>query len=426
MRGQSSNAPLARGEGSGRDRKSRSVVLTLFAAFLTAVCSPEAAATGPPAPPLGLRADSVSRTSVLLSWYVSPRAVRGAGFRVFVNGALSASVRRTTFRVGGLNCGTSYVFAVSTYDRDGRRSKLLSRRLRTSQCGSCFPRPGSCGYPDPAYHNVGIPRGARLRKSGSIILNKNGAVVTGLDVTGDITVNADNVTIEDTRVAHNPATGGFAISAGQHQGLTIKDSEITGGDVFGAKNYLRVYMHNCAECAQYPDEIKDSYFKVDAIAAGAHYEAVYDNSAALDVEHTTILNPHEQTATIFMDTSDPDNVPCESSLTVNDSLLAGGGYLIYPCANSSSAGSSHATITNNRFARCRSHVVAAGSGYICRGYGSASGDGDVVATPTATVTTRTAASSVRPPGCTVARQPGRTTSGTITVTRSGVLETKLW
>jgi hypothetical protein len=141
-------------------------------------------------------------------------------------------------------------------------------------------------------------------------------------------------------------------------------------------------MHDCAECAQYPDKITDSYFMVDKVAAGSHYEAVYDNSATLDVEHTTILNPHEQTATIFMDTSAPDNVPCQDNLTVNNSLIAGGGYLIYACNGSSSAGSSHFAITNNRFARCTtSPVVNAGSGHICKGHGSDSGDGDVVGNP---------------------------------------------
>ena len=214
-------------------------------------------------------------------------------------------------------------------------------------------------------------------------VNTNGAVISGLDVTGQITVNADNVTIQNTKVTCGcEASRGFAITAGQHSGLTLKNVEIDGGNVFAAKTYQSVLMTGCDECAQYADKISDSYFLVNGVANGAHYEASYNNNATEDIEHSTLLNPHEQTATVFMDTFSPGQVPCQDNLTINNSLLAGGGYLFYACYNSTSAGSSHATITNNRFARCTSQpVVDSASGYICQGFGSPSGDGDVVGNP---------------------------------------------
>jgi hypothetical protein len=70
---------------------------------------------------------------------------------------------------------------------------------------------------------------------------------------------------------------------------------------------------------------------------------------------------------------------CQNHLTINNSLLAGGGFLVYPCGNADSAGSSATVITNNRFARCTSQpVVNAASGLICQGFGSPTGNGDTV------------------------------------------------
>ncbi len=61
------------------------------------------------------------------------------------------------------------------------------------------------GRPDAA--DTGVPSGVQLRRSGSITVTQDGAVIEGLDVDGTITVKADNVTIRNTRVsAGDPAT----------------------------------------------------------------------------------------------------------------------------------------------------------------------------------------------------------------------------
>ena len=73
-----------------------------------------------------------------------------------------------------------------------------------------FASPGSRGYPDPAYNSVGVPSGTTLTPSGSITVTTAGAVIDGKDVTGDITVSANNVTIKNTRVTKN--SGGCGAS----------------------------------------------------------------------------------------------------------------------------------------------------------------------------------------------------------------------
>ena len=241
---------------------------------------------------------------------------------------------------------------------------------------------------------MGVPAGTKLRSLGSITVTAPGSVINGLNVSGSISVNANNVTIQNTKV-NCSCPGQFAVfQASNVSGLTIKNSEISGGNVgyFGRDGSIgetmsKVYMWNCDECVQYPSKVTDSYFYLGTPVNGAHYEAIYGNNQTIDVEHVTILNPHEQTATVFMNTNNGSDGPCQNHLTINNSLLAGGGVLFYPCAHGTSAGSSHTTITNNRFARCTTqpttHYGGSWGGTLCAGIGSTTGNGDVVTKPDA-------------------------------------------
>jgi hypothetical protein len=378
--------------GQRRASTRRAVVLVLVATCVGAVCSSAAVATKPPAPPRSIDVRSISKTSIVLAWAATPGgAAHGVRYRVYVNGALRAAVRGTSYRIEGLKCGTSYSFGVRASDAHGRDSNLRSRRISTTPCsGDCFASPGQCGYPDPARGNVGVPAGTTLKPSGSITVTKNGAVVSGVDVSGFIDVRANNVRIENSRIRCNCA-GDFAIhEPNGYSGLTVKDSEISGGNIYagggagGMNSFLRVYMHDCDECIQYDSTITDSYLYIGQAVAGAHYEGIYNGDGTTDIQHSTILNPHSQTAAVFMNTSGGAGGACRNHLTINNSLLAGGGFLVYPCGNANSAGSSTTVITNNRFARCTSRpVVDAASGRICQGFGSPAGDGDAVGTPDA-------------------------------------------
>ena len=103
---------------------------------------------------------------------------------------------------------------------------------------------------------------------------------------------------------------------------------------------------------------------VDSIYSGAHAENIYVCSGLVDVNHSTLINNQPQTATVFGDTI------CGGGNTfkVTNSLLAGGGYVVYPQANSSSA-TGVSTITGNRFARCLTSTVYHPSwgGRLCSG-----------------------------------------------------------
>ena len=80
-----------------------------------------------------------------------------------------------------------------------------------------------------------------------------------------------------------------------------------------------------------------------------HQEDWWFSNNDIVANHDTLLNPSKQTAVIFGETG---HGPCVNHETVTNSLLAGGGYLFYICANNNGTGSSSAiNIRQNRFAR---------------------------------------------------------------------------
>jgi hypothetical protein len=239
--------------------------------------------------------------------------------------------------------------------------------LRTS---NCFSSPRSCGYPDPT--NVGVPAGIPLGASGSLTITQPGAVVSGLQVTGTIQVLADNVTIENTRVIQNQSCGPIAPCGNSaieiRDGLTgvvIKNVETASVPGDTCQNDIRntgssltiegAYLHACDGniYAQGPTALKNSYGIAKIEMSEDHVENVYFNETSFTAIHDTLLNPVDQTAVIFGNSGGGTDVTdCTNQLTVLESLLAGGGYSLYPCAHSSQAGSSSINIQGNHFARC--------------------------------------------------------------------------
>jgi hypothetical protein len=222
-----------------------------------------------------------------------------------------------------------------------------------------------------------------LRPSGSITVSTAGTVIDGLDVAGTIEVNAQNVTIKNTRVTPTgsgcgPTTtcGNYAILVACGCSLTISHVELTANDPTTVEHGIRnasggtinvdhVYQHGNIDalCFCGNGSISDSYSIVHPAISKDHLENIYLDDASLSIVHNTLLNQAPQTANIFGNTNNgSDGQPCVNHLTIDGNLLAGGGFSIYPCAHASSAGSSQVSITNNRIARCGGGQELAGGG----------------------------------------------------------------
>ena len=125
----------------GRDRRRLLLRAAAAAAAAAFFCTMSASAASDglagPTRPGKLKVRSISATSIQVSWAASHGSIRVAGYRVYVNGALRASVRSRSLQVRRLRCGTKYLLAVSAYDSAGRASPSRSRSVRLR----CAPAP---------------------------------------------------------------------------------------------------------------------------------------------------------------------------------------------------------------------------------------------------------------------------------------------
>jgi hypothetical protein len=257
----------------------------------------------------------------------------------------------------------------------------------------CFSVPSRCGYPDPT--NTGVPAGTALAPSGSIVVTQPGTVISGVDVTGTIQIYADDVTVENSRVTQDStcgptnACGNYAIGiAPGLTGVKIAHVETLTATGLSCQQDIRntgsevtieaAYLHGCDGnvYAAGPTVLKDSYGLARIDISTDHIENVYFNETSFTAIHDTLLNPVNQTAVIFGNSGGGIDVAnCSNQLTVQESLLAGGGYSLYPCAHSSQPGSSTLNVVGNHFARCLTAPIyeAAGGHHPCAGGFDANG-----------------------------------------------------
>jgi hypothetical protein len=235
----------------------------------------------------------------------------------------------------------------------------------------CFKAPAECGFPSAG--SAGVSKGVSLTPSGSIEVNEPGAVVKDLDVSGTIEIFADDVTVEDTRVTQNSTCGHHSGSCGNYaigiapslKGIKIRNVETRSApgqtceqDIRNTGSQLTIegaYMHACDGniFTTGPTLLKNSYGITKLEIDNDHIENVYFEGTTFKATHNTLLNPIEQSAVIFGNAEGGgDTFECTNRLTVLGNLLAGGGYTLYPCAHTASAGSSYMNVQGNHFARC--------------------------------------------------------------------------
>jgi hypothetical protein len=132
------------------------------------------------------------------------------------------------------------------------------------------------------------------------------------------------------------------------------------------------YAYNCGECIwNGPWTVQDSYVITNGMqGTGDHLEDVYLSDSTATLMHDVLLDPSYQNSTVFGDTQWGGGGPCDNHWTITNSLLAGGGFVIYTCGNANAAGSSTMNISNDRFARCTTGPMkynAGTGGTACQG-----------------------------------------------------------
>ena len=278
---------------------------------------------------------------------------------------------------------------------------------------NCFAHPGACGYPDPAASNVGVGNCSALpnfsfanRPAGTYYSGTgNSLEITGSNVTisninlGDVSIyvakGASNFTLNNVCMSVNGggANGSIVINtAAGSAGLTVENSTISGAngtteavgkiieDLGSGATIKNNYMYNFAggvfEKGDGTELVQNNYMLLNVTmlqpnGSPVHYEPMYcTNNPALTINHNTLFITQGQTAAIFCNTGDGAGGACSNHVTITDNFMAGGGYTLYPCANSSGVGTSVVDIENNRFAKCLGTPIThqypnGGSGYTC-------------------------------------------------------------
>jgi hypothetical protein len=193
------------------------------------------------------------------------------------------------------------------------------------------------------------------------VVTKDGTVIDGLDVRGDITVEADNVTIRNTRVRGQDDYWGILQRAG-HSGLRVEESEIFGnGRVrtqFGILNQgklltvRRVDIHTISNgIATDQGLIEDSYLHDPKYYPEDHTDMIMSMGTRapgtqLVIRHNTVINTLDQTGAIALF----QDFGVVRDVTVEGNLLAGGGWSLYAGAGSKGT-SSNIKVIDNVFSR---------------------------------------------------------------------------
>ncbi len=224
--------------------------------------------TPKPAPPTGISVTQ-SGTSLIVNWNAASSANPISKYLVLRNGSQVASVSSTTlsYTDTSATAGQTYAYQIQTVDNASLTSVASTTATATynvvpvpAPTPAPVPAPvsnpgptttGFCStFPalpasKPTATNTGVPAGTVLTNSGAITVTTAGTVIDGQNVTGGINVNANNVTIKNSKIN---VTGYYGIQVADNvTGTKVINSEIytTGG------GYIGIAAGNTTVCGSY-------------------------------------------------------------------------------------------------------------------------------------------------------------------------------
>lgn len=210
-----------------------------------------------------------------------------------------------------------------------------------SHGGTARPAPPPPRGDWPTAATTGVPAGVTLRSVGDVTVTKNGTVVQGLSVHGQITVKANNVVIKNVRVTNSEKQNWGIVQQEGYGGLTVQDSDIRGNgsqemqqgilNLGGGLTVRRTDISGISDgIASDEGLFEDNYLHDPRPFSGDHVDMVQSTGSApngktLVIRHNRIINTEDQTSAVglFQDFGVPHDV------LVENNYLAGGGYTVY-------------------------------------------------------------------------------------------------
>jgi hypothetical protein len=280
-----------------------------------------------------------------------------------------------------------------------------AKEEKTSTPENCFENPETegttrfeaCGYPGPK--NAGIEETAGKTEcstlpeyTGSRSIGTAKTKIEGKEIRIDLgsgesgfDVNAAEVTFnKDCLLVTGDGHEGPVIKQDEHgANLLVENSTIRAEGPKLPYSYEKAVDNNygisagwkivnsrvedCGECVSGFGELSKSYVisneYVGEESHGLHREDWYLNDETAVVKGSTMFNPTDQTSDIFMDSNNGSGrIACVDKLTVEGSLLAGGGTSIEMCGKEDSKGTSSFTFVDNRIPRCETTPIVKNSG----------------------------------------------------------------
>jgi hypothetical protein len=182
------------------------------------------------------------------------------------------------------------------------------------------------------------PGDHKLEPSGPLTITSGGTTISGLDIYGGVTISADNVTIEMSRISANAWA---VIKIDPHQtGIVVRDCTIDGlgagpdgngnQGIMGQGTFLRNNISNVENgivLTGNKNVIEGNLIHALNAGGAPHYDGIQIDGGISDViiRHNTIINSHGAAGAIMID----NEFGPVSDIVIEDNLLAGGSYTIY-------------------------------------------------------------------------------------------------
>ena len=203
----------------------------------------------------------------------------------------------------------------------------------------------------PTADSTGVPSGTTLTPSGSITVSTAGQTVSGLDITGTVTIKASNVTLQNCQIHTPSTTASFGIVVSSGTNILIKNCTIIGNGAGAANVFYGISLQtnaaltvdgcNFTYCGHSivpyggcgsPLIIQNCYMAKMINWSGTHYEHIYYGGGSVSggafsmmIQNNTLINENGWTATVFLKT----DVGAIDSVTIQNNQLFGGGYTLY-------------------------------------------------------------------------------------------------
>ncbi|WP_158237611.1 right-handed parallel beta-helix repeat-containing protein [Bradyrhizobium forestalis] len=209
-------------------------------------------------------------------------------------------------------------------------------------------------WPDAS--NTGPPRDLKLKPSGPLTIAVAGTTISGLDIQGGVTVDADNVTIEMSRIS---AKAWAVIKIDPHRtGVVVRDCTIDGRGagpdgngnqgIMGQGTFQRNNISNVENGIVLTGKgslIEDNFIHGLNAGGAPHYDGIQIDGGISDtvIRHNTIVNSHGAAGAIMID----NEFGPVSNIVIEGNLLAGGSYTIYSDGKFNGNPISGVSITDN-------------------------------------------------------------------------------